>query len=51
MSLGLIVLVATPFVRVLGSMVAFAVERDRVYVLVTATVFVVMCLSVLLGRA
>jgi uncharacterized membrane protein len=50
-SLGLIVLVATPFVRVLGSMVAFAVERDRVYVLVTATVFVVMCLSVLLGRA
>jgi len=51
MSLGLIVLVATPFVRVVGSLVAFAVERDRAYVLITATVLVVMCLGVLLGRA
>ena len=50
-SLGLIVLVATPFVRVVGSLVAFAVERDRAYVLITATVLVVMCLGVLLGRA
>jgi uncharacterized membrane protein len=50
-SLGLIVLVATPFVRVVGSLVAFAVERDRAYVLVTATVLAVMCLGVLLGRA
>ena len=50
-SLGLMVLVATPFVRVVGSLVAFVVERDRVYVLITATVLVVMCLGVLLGRA
>jgi uncharacterized membrane protein len=50
-SLGLIVLVATPFVRVVGSLVAFAVARDRAYVLITATVLVVMCLGVLLGRA
>lgn len=50
-SLGLIVLVATPFVRVVGSLVAFAVERDRAYVLITATVLVVMCVGVLLGRA
>ena len=50
-SLGLIVLVATPFVRVVGSLVAFAVERDRAYVLITATVLVVMCLGVLVGRA
>jgi uncharacterized membrane protein len=51
LSLGLIVLIATPFVRVAGSMVAFAREHDRRYVLVTAVVFTVMCLSVLLGRA
>jgi uncharacterized membrane protein len=51
LSLGLIVLVATPFVRVVGSLVAFAVERDRTYVLITATVLAVMCFSVLLGRA
>ena len=50
-SLGLIVLVATPFVRVVGSLVAFAVERDLAYVLITATVLVVMCAGVLLGRA
>ena len=51
LSLGLIVLIATPFVRVAGSIVAFAYERDRRYVLITALVLVVMCLSVLLGRA
>ncbi len=51
LSLGLMVLIATPFVRVAGSMVAFARERDRRYVLITAVVFVVMCLGVVLGRA
>ena len=51
LSLGLLVLIATPFVRVAGSVVAFARERDRRYVLVTAAVLAVMCVSVLLGRA
>lgn len=50
LSLGLLVLIATPFVRVAGSVVAFARERDRRYVLVTAAVLAVMCASVLLGR-
>jgi uncharacterized membrane protein len=51
LSLGLIVLIATPFVRVAGTIVAFALERDRRYVLITVVVLVVMCLGVLLGRA
>jgi len=51
LSLGLIVLIATPFVRVLGSIIAFAREGDRRYVIITAVVLAVMCLSVLLGRA
>ena len=51
LSLGLIVLIATPFVRVVGSIIAFARERDRRYVLVTSVVLAVMCLSVVLGRA
>jgi uncharacterized membrane protein len=51
LSLGLLVLVATPFVRVIGSIVAFALQGDRRYVLVTAAVLAVMCLGVLLGRA
>jgi uncharacterized membrane protein len=51
LSLGLIVLIATPFVRVAGSIVAFARERDLRYVLITAVVLAVMCLSVALGKA
>jgi len=51
LSLGIVVLIATPFVRVAGTIVAFARQRDRRYVLVTAVVLVVMCASVLLGRA
>jgi uncharacterized membrane protein len=51
LSLGLIVLIATPFVRVAGTIVAFAREHDRRYVLITAVVLVVMCVGVALGRA
>ena len=51
LSLGLIVLIGTPFVRVAGSLAVFAKARDRRYVLVTATVLLVMCLGVVLGKA
>jgi uncharacterized membrane protein len=51
LSLGLIVLIATPFARVGGSLVAFARQHDRRYVLITAAVLAVMCLSVVLGKA
>jgi uncharacterized membrane protein len=51
LTMGLLVLVVTPFVRVIGSIIAFALEGDRRYVLLTAAVLVVMCLGVLLGRA
>ncbi len=51
LSLGLFVLIATPFVRVAGSIVAFARERDLRYVVITAVVLAVMCLSVVLGKA
>jgi uncharacterized membrane protein len=49
LSAGLLALIATPFVRVIGSIVAF--ERDRRYVLLTAAVLAVMCIGVVLGRA
>jgi uncharacterized membrane protein len=51
LSLGLMVLIATPFVRVAGTIVAFAREHDRRYVGITVVVLVVMCLGVALGRA
>jgi uncharacterized membrane protein len=50
LSLGLLVLLATPVLRVAGALVIFALERDRRYVLVTAAVLAIMALSVLVGR-
>lgn len=51
LTMGLLALIVTPFVRVAGALVAFASERDGRYALVSAAVLVLMCLSVLLGRA
>jgi uncharacterized membrane protein len=50
LTLGLLALIVTPFLRVAGSLVAFARERDGRYVLISAVVLTAMCLSVLLGR-
>ena len=51
LSLGLVVIIGTPFVRVIGSLVIFVRERDGRYVLLTAIVLLVMCVGVLLGQA
>lgn len=40
--LGVLVLIATPIARVILSLAAFAVQRDRIYVLVTAIVLAVL---------
>lgn len=45
--LGLLVLVATPVVRVILSVIAFALERDLLYVAVTAVVLAVLLYSFL----
>jgi uncharacterized membrane protein len=49
--LGLLLLIATPVTRVAFSLVAFALERDRLYVLVTFTVLAVLVYSLAGGRA
>lgn len=49
--LGLAVLIATPVVRVAVAIVAFTVEKDRVYVAISCLVLILVCLSFLLGRA
>jgi len=46
--LGVLILIATPIARVLLSLVAFALQRDRTYVVVTLIVLVVL-LSGLFG--
>lgn len=50
MQLGLLLLIATPVARVIFSVVAFAVQRDRLYVTVTLIVLVVLLISLAGGR-
>src|SRR5262249_1212518 len=47
--LGLLVLVATPVARVFFSILAFAVQRDLTYVLITSFVFSVLIYSLFWG--
>ena len=48
---GLVLLIATPVIRVAVSLVAFTRERDRTFVAITATVLFLLLLSFLLGKA
>jgi uncharacterized membrane protein len=50
--LGLLMLIATPILRVAVSIAAFAIDRDWTYVAITTTVLLVLLLSFfLLGKA
>ena len=51
LSLGLLVLIATPVVRVALSVTYFAREKDRAYVLITLTVLANLLLGLALGLA
>lgn len=48
--LGLLLLIATPIARVLFSVIAFARQRDRMYVVVTMIVLVILLCNLLLER-
>ena len=48
--LGLLVLLATPVVRVAVSIVAFLLERDWRYVIITSLVLLILLLSFVLGK-
>ena len=48
---GLLLLIATPVARVAFSAVAFALEKDRLYVIVTLIVLTVLLFSLLRARA
>jgi uncharacterized membrane protein len=47
--LGLLILIATPVARVAFSVVAFALEGDRLYVVITLIVFAVLMFSLVTG--
>jgi uncharacterized membrane protein len=50
-TLGLLVLIATPMLRVAVSVVAFFLQGDRLYMLITFSVFCLLMLSLALGAA
>lgn len=47
---GLLILLATPVIRVAVSIVAFALEGDRRYVAITALVLLILIVSFIAGR-
>ena len=48
-SLGVLLLIATPVARVALSIIIFAIEHDRLYVLITTAVLLLLILSFVLG--
>jgi len=51
MTVGLLVLIATPVARVALSIVIFVIARDRLYVAITAAVFAILLVAFAVGRA
>ncbi|HWE42007.1 MAG TPA: DUF1634 domain-containing protein [Gemmatimonadaceae bacterium] len=49
--LGLVLLIATPVMRVALTLVAFALQRDRLYILLTAVVLGLLLYGLVWGRA
>lgn len=49
--LGVVLLIATPVARVALTMVAFALQRDRLYVAVSAVVLLLLIYGLVWGRA
>ncbi|HEU4762677.1 MAG TPA: DUF1634 domain-containing protein [Gemmatimonadales bacterium] len=47
--LGLVLLIATPIARVVFSLVAFLLQRDRLYVVITSVVLAVLVFSLVFG--
>ncbi len=49
--LGLLLLIATPIARVALTLVAFALQRDRTYIVVTAIVLALLLYGIIFGKA
>jgi uncharacterized membrane protein len=47
--LGIVLLIATPVARVLLTLIAFAIQRDWMYVLISAIVLVLLAYSLFVG--
>jgi uncharacterized membrane protein len=48
--LGIMILIATPVMRVVFAVIAFALEKDRLYMLISLLVLLIILASMLTGR-
>ncbi len=48
--LGIVILIATPILRVVFAVIAFALEKDRLYTLISLIVLFIILASMLTGR-
>jgi uncharacterized membrane protein len=51
LTLGLVLLIATPLTRVIAALMVFLIEGDRKFVLISAVVLLAVTAAVLLGAA
>lgn len=49
MLFGILMLIATPILRVAGSIVAFAIDKDFQYVIITSVVIVILLTSIVVA--
>jgi uncharacterized membrane protein len=49
-AVGLLILIVTPSTRVAVSIIAFALQRDRAFVLITSAVLIILIISFVLGK-
>ena len=49
-AVGLLVLIVTPIMRVTVSIIGFALQRDRTFVLITSVVLTILIVSFVLGK-
>lgn len=47
--LGVIVLIATPILRIFFSLIGFVLEKDKLYIIITSIVFLVIMISMVGG--
>lgn len=50
-SLGLVLLIATPVFRVAASVLLFLIEKDRLYTIITLSVLAILLTSFIVGRS
>lgn len=50
MMIGLLILILTPIFRVGVSIIVFIKEKDKLYILITALVFIILMISLVLGK-